>query len=598
MVVKKRSFPIIILFTLPILVAWVFLPQLANSFSIKLHVASAGALMLALALMFQRSEIALPGGLIGAAMGLWAASMLLSTALATNTYLATSTLLAITAMVILVLCLFNLPDLGTAQHSLETSLLAAGGGVALFALKQYLLPGMLDPEFHALGKMKIYSTLGNPTLASLVILAALPSSFWRAWRTGGSTRWLYGVLTLLLLSGLFVTQSRNVWGAVITMAVVGLIWLGSGQTRKRVLRGLLMLAAFAIVAGLFITCPPELQHGIRGRIFIWLTTIAMMLDHPLSGVGTGLYGLFHMDYQARLFDSGLYQVYANNAAVISEGHNEFMNWGATTGIAGLVGFTALSLGLLRQGWQSNRLREKAPQFFLAYVGYLFTMLFVAVTAYPATIFFFWLLYGMVLAHSQEKRLPVLTGGARHAAKLFLLALLLLVLYGAWKEIRSGWHEARGDTALAQHDAWLAQQEYITAIRWDSHNGELRKKLATSLYLDQQLQGALDELSAARRDSGDLGIQLLEGEVLARHGDLVQAEAVYRHIAAAFPNMVGAHFILGQIYLLQGKNELSTQEFRKVLDIQPSPYNLNMTSEKVLLQKRIVREYLRVGPSAP
>jgi tetratricopeptide (TPR) repeat protein len=106
------------------------------------------------------------------------------------------------------------------------------------------------------------------------------------------------------------------------------------------------------------------------------------------------------------------------------------------------------------------------------------------------------------------------------------------------------------------------------------------------------------LEEAKRGSGDLGIYVLEGEIRTRLGDLDQAAELYRQITASFPNMVGPHFVLGQVYQLQGKRSDAEIEFRKVLDIKPSPTNLSMTVEKVELQKHIVRDFLRESKVNP
>jgi tetratricopeptide (TPR) repeat protein len=108
---------------------------------------------------------------------------------------------------------------------------------------------------------------------------------------------------------------------------------------------------------------------------------------------------------------------------------------------------------------------------------------------------------------------------------------------------------------------------------------------------------LQELRALRATSGDVALRILEGEVLTRLNRLDEAEAVYRQIIANFPKMVGPRFILAQVYALQGKHAQAEQEFRQVLDIEPSPYNLNLTSDKVELQKDIARQYLRDRGSA-
>lgn len=583
------------LLALPVLTAWFFAPQLANAFDIKHHILYLGALALMVLWAGKPDAFSLPKGLIGGSLLVWVLGVSISAAHAENSYLALRMFLEVVALLLLAAALFNLRDLEAAQRRLEDGIIIAGAGVAAFALKQYFLPDFLDPGFSALGKLKIYSTLGNSNLAALVILAAVPSAAWRILRGSAISRASYAAATLLLLGGLIATQARHALIAVGVMAVVAALWLGSRQMRRGVLAILLIGACLGAAMLVFADLPPSVTHSLKGRWFIWLTSLQMLREHPLAGVGLGHYGLSHMGYQGAMFASGRFNACFDNASVISEGHNDFLNWGAMTGMFGLLGFTMLCAGALWKGWHSPSLKQGAPQLYLALAGYISAMFFIAVTSYTAPALFFWLLLGMVLARSDLAKVRwAPRTWSRHAAAVCLAALLAVDVPLAWQEVRGTWHEAQGDKLMEQHDLWLAGKEYREALLWNPHDGRPRKKYATALFLSGNLDEALAELETAKRDSGDLGIYLLEGEIRTRSGDLGRAELVYRQILASFPNMVGPHFILGQIYQLQGRRGEANAEFRKVLDIRPSPFNLNMTVEKVELQKRIVRDYLQEG----
>jgi putative inorganic carbon (HCO3(-)) transporter len=587
------------LLILPIAVAWIFVPQIASAFAIKHHAASLGALAVALLWIWNLEKVSFPKGWGGVALIVWMAAVSISAASAANFHLAAMQQIETFALMTLVICLFNLRDLDTAQHYIEAGIMIAGGGVALFALKQYLLPELLDPGFHAVGKMKIYSTLGNPTLAALVTLAAVPLAAWRSMREAMPYRAMYAVLLALLLGGLLVTQSRNMLAAIGVMGLLALLWQAAPHLRKRLLILLLVVVGITAVIMLTVQLPSGLVHSIKGRWFIWLTSVAMMLDRPLSGVGLGQFGLNHLEYQGQMYASGKFDAYFDNAAVLTEGHNQFLNWGAEAGILGLVSFAVLCACVLWYGWKSASLKAGAPHLYLALAGYLFAMLFVSALSYPGTVFFFWLLFGMVMARSGLPRVEIrLTAWMRYAAIIFLGSLVLVDGNRTWREVNSGLHEAQGDKLMEQHDLWLANKEYQQALLWNPDNAVLHKKYATALFIAGDSRQALSELEEAKRGSGDLGIYVLEGEILTRLGELDQAVALYRQITASFPNMVGPHFILGQVYQLQGKQSDAEIEFRKVLDIKPSPTNLSMTVEKVELQKRIVRDYLHGSTENP
>jgi O-antigen ligase len=590
----------ILLIILPIISAWLFIPQLSGAFDIKHHFAVVAAILTILVLTMQHSRnlLLLPKSVTGVALLIWMAAVLISSIAADNAYLVTRMLVEFFVFLLLALTVANFPDKTDVSKTFEGGIMIAGAGVAIFALKQYFLPDVLDPGFHALGKMKVYSTLGNSNLSALIILAGVPSAAWRVWRGNSGARTLYGILTLLLLAGIIATQARHALLAAGIAFLIALLWLGSSVIRRRTL----LLSALAIAcAGLLIFAhpSPSLTHSINGRLFIWITALQMLWDHPFTGVGLGHFGLKHLAYQSALFSSGQFNAYFDNASVISEGHNDFLNWGAISGILGITGFTVLCASILWKGWHSATLKQHAPQLYLAFITYVIAMFFVAVTSYTVPALFFWLLLGMIMAHLN---MPALEWAHRPWLRYLLPATLSMLLLActvqAVRETRSDWYTAQGDERMQEHDLWLANKEYQQALALNPHNSAARKRFATVLFLEGNMQQSIAELEVAKRYSGDLGIYLLEGEIRTRTGDLEHAASLYRQITAAFPHMISPHFVLGQIYLLQGDKARATSEFKQVLDITPPPFNLNMTHEKVELQKQIVRDYLLKNAQIP
>lgn len=602
-VANKKSiecFASIGLLLLPIATAWLFLPQLANAFDIKHHISIIGTLVffIAFILAHGNSSFAIPKGLIGIGLLIWLLAVFISAASAENSFFSLKMLFEVMVFLLVALAVFNLRYWEHYQHKLEVGIMVAGLGVAVFALKQQFLPTLLDPGFHALGKLKIYSTLGNSNLAALIILAAIPLVIWRALRGQAALRMAYLIGLMVLLAGLLVTQARHAWIAIGITSLLALFWLGSNTLRKIASAGLLLISLVVITLLYWVDLPPALAHSIKGREFIWLTALEMLQAHPMLGIGLGQFGIHHLTYQSELFASGEYNAFFDNAAVISEAHNDFLNWGAMTGILGLCGYTMMCVTTLWQGWHSAKLKERAPHIYLTFVSYMIAMFFIALTAYTATALFFFLLLGMVWASSdlvgikfQKNKYVNFVGVA------CLVTLLAIESHLTWREVRGGLLEAKGDRLMEQHDLWLASQSYQEALAWNPRRGELRKKYASTLFLAGDLPLALAELQSAKSDSGDLGIYLLEGEILTRLGATDRAISAYRKISEAFPNLISAHFILGQLYQLQGKPEKAKDEFRLVLRIDPSPFNLNRTEEKTALQKRLVRDYFEKPPPA-
>jgi Flp pilus assembly protein TadD len=79
---------------------------------------------------------------------------------------------------------------------------------------------------------------------------------------------------------------------------------------------------------------------------------------------------------------------------------------------------------------------------------------------------------------------------------------------------------------------------------------------------QHLTGILD------RDPGNVPAQMQLGVCLFQLGQLAEAEATLRKLAAASPNHAGARSLLGVIHLRQGRIEEAYQELTRAVAIEP------------------------------
>jgi O-antigen ligase len=133
------------------------------------------------------------------------------------------------------------------------------------------------------GFFSIYMTLA--AVLSLVLLATLPRLL-----SPGAARRLLGIPWLVMMWGLIVTYTRGAWigfaGGVLTVAAT------VRRGRWVLVGGLVVLAASALLA------PYELRHrflsmadpeeaGVRERIYMWKSGLAMWRERPILGVGPG-----------------------------------------------------------------------------------------------------------------------------------------------------------------------------------------------------------------------------------------------------------------------------------------------------------------------
>ena len=133
------------------------------------------------------------------------------------------------------------------------------------------------------GFFSIYMTLAG--VLSLVLLATLPRLL-----PGGRELRRYGVPWLLMLGGLVATYTRGAWIGF----AAGVLPVAATVRRGRwvVPAGLLLLAGAALVGPSplrhrFLSMADPEEAGIRERVYMWRSGLAMWRERPVLGVGPG-----------------------------------------------------------------------------------------------------------------------------------------------------------------------------------------------------------------------------------------------------------------------------------------------------------------------
>ena len=149
-------------------------------------------------------------------------------------------------------------------------------------------------------------------------------------------RWVWLAATLVLLAGIYLTQSR---GGFISVALAIVAWLALAGRRYR---RFLVLAPIVVLVGLLIPglgsrlgtlydlgeAPGEEgDPSLVGRLAVQKLGLAMFLDHPATGVGAGNFEVVEPEYQRR---SG--QFFTR----VLGPHNIYLEMAAEGGIGGLA----------------------------------------------------------------------------------------------------------------------------------------------------------------------------------------------------------------------------------------------------------------------
>jgi len=195
-------------------------------------------------------------------------------------------------------------------------------------------------------RKRVFSTLENPNIlaAYLDIVACMLLGLF-AKLQGRKTKILLALGIIAAIACLAMTYAR---GACFTIA---LIMAGYGLFKDR----RVLLAVVAVAAGVLILNPVLLERltniSLAGdtstemRIAMWESTVQMIMDHPVLGIGGGAYSLVYPIYDTYIVDGSVTLVHA---------HNVYLNYLAEVGIMGGMGFIIFLFGSIGTAFFSKK----------------------------------------------------------------------------------------------------------------------------------------------------------------------------------------------------------------------------------------------------
>jgi O-antigen ligase len=194
-------------------------------------------------------------------------------------------------------------------------------------------------QFFVMGFLRVWGVFGNPNTMGLYAFTSVGMALALKELKGGANHtkivvpvWIFLSLTTLILSG-----SR---ASILGLAIFGAIYLI--LNRKYLLLGaaalLVLLGGYYLVHSqtLFLDFArvARLMAGLTGRTIIWETTIDMIRDHPIFGVGPGnVYGLLYTYAQAT---HPIVSIDLRSAMERGLTHNGYLQQLAEIGVMGLI----------------------------------------------------------------------------------------------------------------------------------------------------------------------------------------------------------------------------------------------------------------------
>jgi len=222
--------------------------------------------------------------------------------------------------------------------------------IAIYALIQYY---GFDPFLKELSA--ITSTIGQKNWVSNYLALVFPIIFSYFLLENNRENKLYYYLSLsVIYAALMICQSRGIWISISLTIIIAIYiiykykFYAIFKKNKKWL--ILLLVTFIIITIIYSTDNPlnksaitvpqralstfdEQDPSINTRLLIWKTTLEMIKEKPIFGLGIGTFKILYLDYQASILRKNPnYTKYVANA---KESHNEYLQIGAELGIVGL-----------------------------------------------------------------------------------------------------------------------------------------------------------------------------------------------------------------------------------------------------------------------
>ncbi len=176
-------------------------------------------------------------------------------------------------------------------------------------------------------------------------------------------------IVICMLFGLFVkSRNRKVRAGLLAGMVLLALCLAMTYARGACFSIMAVLAGYGIfkdrrvliaciaIGGAILVLDPALANRLGSaftkidtssemRLALWESTIAMIQDHPLLGIGWGAYWMVYPEYD----------FYINNASVIIvHAHNLYLNYAAEIGIIGAAAYFYYFFGTMRLALASGK----------------------------------------------------------------------------------------------------------------------------------------------------------------------------------------------------------------------------------------------------
>lgn len=416
----------------------------------------------------------------------------------------------------------------------------------------------------------------------------------------------YCLLLAIIYITLLICQSRGIWISIFFTLLTGIILVYKYRLFKIFKENkkwlALILVTFIIITVIYstdnplnksvITAPQRAMStfdvqdpSINGRLLIWKTTLEMIKDKPLFGLGIGTFKMSYLVYQAEYLKINPSHIKYSGKA--EEAHNEYLQMGAELGIVGVYIFLgifyifySLVLNYLKKE-KSNRNKIIILGLVMGITSFLIHSLFSFPFHVPALGSAFFLILGLTTIYlkglnfsefNNYKDREEKTNKTKYL-KLFILFIILILLFMVFVieslVVRSYLAEVyaykgRENLVLTHYNNALPNFEY--AAKLDPYNGRILLNLGATYYNLGMFEEAKNKIEQSKKYYNDYNIYRNLGLYYSQQENVIKAEKEFKYAIYLNPKFISAHSDLAYLYVKQNEYDKAIIEWNKILKI--------------------------------
>ncbi|MBE0478937.1 O-antigen ligase family protein, partial [Candidatus Aerophobetes bacterium] len=204
------------------------------------------------------------------------------------------------------------------------------------------------------GRMRLFSTFGNPNYLAAYLTAALHLGALLFFVQRGKWKILWIAIISILYASLLMTHTRGAWVALFfsSLFVLTLLILYAGRFFKKNKRSLILLTVVIAAITLIYSTPNPLNFGktnlvqrslsvvdfkstARQRLLIWNAALELIREKPFLGWGVGTFGIHYPEAQGKFLSREENRGYLPQTNRSINAHNDYLHIWVEKGLVGL-----------------------------------------------------------------------------------------------------------------------------------------------------------------------------------------------------------------------------------------------------------------------